>query len=146
MKVCKFCHAEHSPWEPHPESALTKRLNELHRPPSVIETTGKVVRNGIRTNLPTAEQQKAKAKRYRKATEIPAKVKAEVRARSGGRCEIAGPNCLGRATQYSHEVHKQMGGRKGEAKARIDSAVNILHACGVCHGEEKHNLVIKVAQ
>lgn len=53
-------------------------------------------------------------------------VKADVRERSGGRCEIGVPGvCTGRAEQCHHVIIKAQGGP--------DQPWNLLDACAACH-------------
>lgn len=51
--------------------------------------------------------------------------KAIVRERSGGYCEMRLPDCLGRATDFSHRIGRGVGGP--------DTPSNGLDACRLCH-------------
>lgn len=72
---------------------------------------------------------KGSTDRPRPAKSIPAKVKAEVRRRSGGRCEahsLRRPGrCVNRAIQMHHRLRRGQGGPH--------TAENLLHLCGSCH-------------
>lgn len=70
---------------------------------------------------------------------MPAGLRAALVARSGGRCEIALPGCLGAATDPAHRIGRGMGGRHGDAKTTNDRLSNVLHACRVCHDHTHHN-------
>jgi hypothetical protein len=76
--------------------------------------------------------QKPKAQR-RTPPAIPVKVRIALALRSGGVCEMALPGCTGRATDPAHRLARQMGGRKGEAKAAHDVLSNLTHSCRRCH-------------
>lgn len=52
-------------------------------------------------------------------------VRAEVARRSGGLCELGGPNCTRKAEQFHHRLMRSQGGP--------DSAENLLHVCGADH-------------
>lgn len=59
---------------------------------------------------------------------------AVIRERSGGVCEIQLDGCRGRASQKSHRIGRQMGGRHGAARQRSDRPSNAMDACWWCHG------------
>lgn len=69
---------------------------------------------------------------------IPAKVRAALKLRSGGVCEVQAPGCDGRAVDPSHRIKTGMGGRRGTAAARHHVLSNLLHACRGCHSEVIH--------
>jgi hypothetical protein len=52
-------------------------------------------------------------------------VRAEVSARSKGRCEIQHPRCTGKATQMHHRLMRSQGGRH--------TAENLLDLCAEGH-------------
>jgi hypothetical protein len=54
-----------------------------------------------------------------------ARIKALLRARSGGRCEIAAPGCTGFGADPHHRLARSAGGTHA-----LD---NLLHCCGACH-------------
>ncbi len=56
---------------------------------------------------------------------IPASVRAEVRERSGGYCEIGLPGCWRRAIEMHH--------KKSRARGGTNTALNIVDACTPCH-------------
>lgn len=57
--------------------------------------------------------------------DFPEEVKADVRRRSGNRCEIrADEVCTGRATQFHHRKLRRHGDNR---------EVNCLHGCDPCH-------------
>jgi hypothetical protein len=62
-------------------------------------------------------------------------VRRALAKRSGGECEMRIPaaGCSGRATDPSHRVGSQAGGRHGEAKEHHDRLSNLVHACRACH-------------
>lgn len=71
-----------------------------------------------------------KVKRKPKYRGIPLAVRAAVRRRAGDLCEECGtPYNL----QFSHKIHRGMGGRKGKMKAIIDSEENIDLLCAYHH-------------
>lgn len=45
-----------------------------------------------------------------------------------------------RGWHIAHIIHRGMGGRKGEAKKRIDSDDNLLLLCARCHLAGKHGI------
>lgn len=61
----------------------------------------------------------------RRLTVIPDEVKAEVRARSRGRCEIEHPDCSGYAAHYHHRQLRSQGGPH--------TAENLIHLCATMH-------------
>lgn len=61
-------------------------------------------------------------KRERTSSTIPESVRAEVRARSGGRCEAQLAGCTGEATEMHHRLRSSHGGPS--------IAANLLHLCG----------------
>lgn len=67
----------------------------------------------------------------RRNTGPTAKVRALVRARSGGWCEWAG--CWLAAAEVHHRLNRKQGGRRGEASIRINQAAWLLDACRVHH-------------
>lgn len=71
-------------------------------------------------------------------TSIPAKVRAALKVRSGGLCEIAAPGCAEIATDDSHRIKSGMGGRKGAAAVRHHVLSNLMHACRHCHSKWLH--------
>lgn len=71
--------------------------------------------------------------RPKRAVGIPAKVRAALRLRSGGMCEIAAPGCDGRAVDASHRISVKMGGRRGAAAARHHVLSGLMAACRGCH-------------
>lgn len=52
--------------------------------------------------------------------------KREVRARSGGRCEVGAPVCVGRAVHVHHALMRSQGGNRHDPAKMID-------ACRPCH-------------
>lgn len=66
---------------------------------------------------------------------VPPKVRAALRARSGGVCEIQLPGCTGTAVDPSHRKKVGAGGRHGEAKVAHDVLSNLLDACRADHDE-----------
>lgn len=58
-------------------------------------------------------------------------LKAEVDRRSGGRCEIRGPRCTGRADHHHHRIPTQ-GPCGGPV---IVPAWWLVHTCGQCHAD-----------
>lgn len=78
-------------------------------------------------------------KRARWTPAVPAKVRAGLAARSGGRCEMTLPGCTGTATDPAHRLKQGMGGRQGAAKVEHDRLSNLLHACRTCHARTHSN-------
>ncbi|MEU4558593.1 hypothetical protein AB0F72_09385 [Actinoplanes sp. NPDC023936] len=64
---------------------------------------------------------------------VPPKVRAALKQRSGGVCEIQTPGCGGLATDDSHRLKVGMGGRRGAAAARHHVLSQLLHSCRSCH-------------
>lgn len=56
--------------------------------------------------------------------DISSVVRAEVSERSGGRCEVGGPDCWGAAVQKHHRKLRRFGDHR---------AVNLLDVCIPCH-------------
>ena len=56
--------------------------------------------------------------------DIPADVRAAVRSRSRGRCEIRLPGCSGGAASMHHRLKRRAG---------VHTLENILHTCANCH-------------
>jgi hypothetical protein len=79
----------------------------------------------------------ARPKPHRSAG-IPPQVRAALKARSGGECEIRAPGCDIRATEASHRKPTGMGGRRGTAAVRHHVLSNLLHACSGCHHVHVH--------
>lgn len=73
------------------------------------------------------------SKPKRRPSGIPVAVRAALKARSGGECEIQAPGCEVRATDASHRLGVKMGGRRGAAAARHHVLSQILHSCRGCH-------------
>ena len=73
------------------------------------------------------------SKPKRRPSGIPAAVRAALKLRSGGECEIRAPGCEVRATDASHRLGVKMGGRHGAAAARHHVLSQILHSCRGCH-------------
>ena len=69
-------------------------------------------------------------KRTRPKPTIPAALRRQLEARSGGWCEARLLFCTGRATDTAHRNGQKMGGRPGD-KPRLS---NVLHLCRACHG------------
>lgn len=67
------------------------------------------------------------SKRHRESGRIPPEVRAEVRARSGGRCEATGIHhrCMGWAMQMHHRLPRGLGGKH--------TAANLLDVCDNAH-------------
>lgn len=57
---------------------------------------------------------------------IPPEVRDEVRARSGGHCEVKHPGCTGTAAHMHHRLPRSGGGEH--------TAENLLHLCPTGHG------------
>lgn len=77
------------------------------------------------------------------------KVRAVVRARSGGWCELRLPGCWGRSSELSHRLGKKAGGRHGRAALqRVNGAAAVLDACTPCHGQitSPHGPVLRDAR
>jgi hypothetical protein len=64
---------------------------------------------------------------------VPSDVRAALRERSGGRCEIGLSGCWGWAVDPHHRVTVKRGGRHGPAKEISDRLSNLLDACRWCH-------------
>jgi hypothetical protein len=73
------------------------------------------------------------AGRPRVARRMPVDVAAVVKARAGGKCEVAVVLCRGNPTQLHHRITQKMGGRHGAAKKRSDRPSNLLFVCDFCH-------------
>lgn len=56
--------------------------------------------------------------------DIPAEVRAAVRRRSGGRCEVRLDGCSGRATGQHHRLKRRAG---------VHTAENLVDVCRECH-------------
>lgn len=74
----------------------------------------------------------------RAGSAIPARVRAALKLRSGGLCEIGAPGCTEIATDGSHRIKSGTGGRKGAAAVRHHVLSNLLHACRHCHSTWLH--------
>lgn len=57
------------------------------------------------------------------------KVRDVVIERDEGRCMIAGPHCLGVATEPDHRANRGAGGSKA-----LDGPECVIAACGLCNG------------
>ena len=64
---------------------------------------------------------------------VPPKVRAALRERSDGMCEIAAPGCTGVATDFAHRKKVGAGGRKGAAARAHHVLANALASCRSCH-------------
>lgn len=64
---------------------------------------------------------------------VPDDLRTVLVARSGGRCEMALPGCLGWGDQVSHRISVKAGGRKGVAAVAHDRPSNTVWACAQCH-------------
>lgn len=91
-----------------------------------------------RTTLSPAAPKHTRRQPNRRPAGIPAKVRAALRQRSGGVCEIQAGGCEGRATEASHRLGVKMGGRHGAAAARHHVLSQMLHACRGCHHSVIH--------
>lgn len=56
---------------------------------------------------------------------IPLAIRAEIRERSGGRCEAGFAGCYGTATEVHHRKNRSQGGS--------NALVNLAHLCHACH-------------
>ena len=65
---------------------------------------------------------------------VPMDVRAALRERSGGLCEVGRAGCLLRATEAHHRVPRGYGGRHGQARQVSDRLSNLLDVCRACHG------------
>lgn len=72
-------------------------------------------------------------KPYRWKPAVPAEVREQLVARSGGWCELRLPGCLGGATDPSHRKTQKAGGRHGAAKVEHDQLSDVMDACRACH-------------
>jgi 5-methylcytosine-specific restriction enzyme A len=62
------------------------------------------------------------------------KVRAQLRQRSGGLCEIwLHGICAEQATEASHRIKRGAGGRHGAAAERNGRASNLTYSCSPCH-------------
>jgi hypothetical protein len=91
-----------------------------------------------RSSLNAGSAARKTAPKRRTPSPIPAKVRAALKLRSGGLCEIAAAGCTETATDASHRIKIGMGGRKGSAGARHHVLSNLLHACRGCHSGALH--------
>jgi 5-methylcytosine-specific restriction protein A len=66
------------------------------------------------------------------------KVRAALKLRSGGLCEIEAPGCTEVASEAAHRKKVGAGGRKGDAAVRHHVLSNLLHACHNCHQVQGH--------
>jgi len=81
-----------------------------------------------------AGQSARKATPKRRTTAaVPARVRAALKLRSGGLCEIQAPGCLELATDFSHRKKVGAGGRKGAAAVVHHVLSNALAGCRGCH-------------
>lgn len=85
------------------------------------------------TRRSTAHRTAPLRSRYTPA--VPDGVRAALKERSGGWCEIVVPGCLGAATDPAHRIKRGMGGRKGAARKASNQLANLLYACRRCHEE-----------
>jgi 5-methylcytosine-specific restriction protein A len=69
----------------------------------------------------------------RAPSSVPPKVRAALKLRSGGLCEIEAPGCTEIATDFSHRKKVGAGGRKGAAAVAHHVLSNGLAACRSCH-------------
>lgn len=101
------------------------------------EAEGKPVRATLSTRVPPA---------------VPDDLRADLKKRSKGYCEMALPGCLGVATDPAHRISRKTGGRKRAGKARLDRLSVILHACRRCHDwsearpAESYDLGLKIKE
>lgn len=70
---------------------------------------------------------KAAPKRARVRPAVPDDVRTALAARSGGWCEF--PACTQLATDPHHRKARKIGGRRGDAKKRLDQLANLVHLC-----------------
>lgn len=80
-----------------------------------------------RTGLQSSSKLKRSRPKARRPSpnDFPEEVKANVRRRSGNRCEIRAEGvCTGRATQFHHRKLRRHGDNR---------EVNCLHGCDACH-------------
>ena len=91
-----------------------------------------------RSTLHAGQTARKAAPKRHTASRVPAKVRAALKLRSGGLCEIAAPGCTDIATDDSHRIKNGMGGRKGAAAVRHHVLSNLLHACRGCHAGALH--------
>lgn len=68
---------------------------------------------------------------YRPA--VPDDVRAALKKRSRGECEMQLNGCTWYATDPAHRIGQGSGGRHGEAKVQNDRLSNLLYACRTCH-------------
>jgi 5-methylcytosine-specific restriction protein A len=78
------------------------------------------------------------SKPRRRSSGIPAAVRAALKQRSGGECEIRAAGCDIRAVDPSHRITTGMGGRHGKAAATHHVLANLLHTCRGCHEQHVH--------
>jgi hypothetical protein len=62
---------------------------------------------------------------------ITPRLRAMLRLRSEGICEVQLPGCHGRATDNCHRLGKKAGGRP---RRDLDRLANLYHGCRHCHG------------
>ncbi|BAL87357.1 hypothetical protein AMIS_21370 [Actinoplanes missouriensis 431] len=91
-----------------------------------------------RTSSLAPKHTRQTAKPKRQPPGVPARVRAALKQRSCGVCEIQAPGCDGRAVDPSHRITTGMGGRHGAAAARHHVLSNLLHACRGCHSGALH--------
>jgi hypothetical protein len=108
----------------------------VKRTGSLARRTPLVAKSPLARSVPKHTRQAAKLKR--RPSGIPAKVRAALKERSGGVCEIQAPGCNGRAVDPSHRIKTGSGGRHGEAAVRHHVLSNLLHACRGCHHGQIH--------
>jgi len=72
-------------------------------------------------------------KPYRPGPAVPPNVKAALKARARGLCEVWLPGCWIRGTDASHRITTKAGGRHGEAKVEHDRLSDLTFACRPCH-------------
>lgn len=104
---------------PQPRTRLASS-SDLDR---VRRSTGRVDRTGTANPPPT------RTGAHKRSDDIPPKVRAEVRERSGGWCELDHDGCTGKAV---HMHHRQL--------RRPDNhyAANLLHVCHRAHHDAHH--------
>lgn len=60
---------------------------------------------------------------------VPRRIAAAVLDRDGHQCVIAGPGCLGRATEPDHRANRGSGG-----STVLNDVTALIAACGICNG------------
>lgn len=128
--------SERRPYKPEDAGSNPARPTEAKPKTKMGQKRGRPL-----SRKPSQSTVRKRQQHAQKASRIPRASRDAVSKRSGMRCEIRGPNCIGKATELDHIVSRGMGGRKGQAKALNNDPSNLQAVCWPCHLERHGNVV-----